>query len=415
MITKNENIKNSLKATKEKRKYQTPTIYQLKIIKNKLSKNRKYKLNRVFLEGKWLYNSILASPDIYSYDWKTKIVKCKTPKGLEDRNLDLISSQIKQEIVKKTTNSVKALSIKKKKGYKVGRLKYKSEINSIPLKQFNNTYKIKNHNTIKIQGLGEYKVKGLEQLKDIEDIANANLIKIGDDFYIKITCYKPKEVKPKTENKIGLDFGVKDSITFSNGIKIDTKIKINKSIKKNHRKLSKKKNRSNNFNKQRNKLIKSYNKQRNKKNDIRNKIKSYLKNNYSHIAVQDENISGWHSGWFGKQIQESTIGGIIVGIKDIPHTSIVDRFYPSTKECPNCGKKNKVKLKDRIYICGCGYERDRDIHSANNILFESLGLVPMERRDLIKKPVESISVKNMFEYFQTFLGKVVYEAGSPMF
>lgn len=415
MSNKNEIIKNSIKATKEKRKYQTPTVYQLKITKNKLSKNRKNNLYRVFLEGKWLYNSILASPDIFSYDWKTKVVKCKTPTGLENRNLNIIGSQIKQEIIKKTTNSIKALSIKKKKGYKIGRLKYKSEINSIPLKQFNNTYKIKNHNTIQIQGLGEYKVKGLEQLKDIEDIANANLIKMGDDFYIKITCYKPKEFKPKTKEVIGLDFGIKDSITFSNGIKIDTKIKINKSIKKNHRKLSKKKNKSNNFNKQRNKLIKSYDKQRNKKNDIRNKIKSYLKNNYSHIAIQDENISSWHSGWFGKSIQESTIGGIIAGIKDIPHTSIVDRFYPSTKECPNCSKRNKIGLKDRIYYCSCGYSRDRDIHSANNILFESLKIVPMERRDLIKKPVETISVKRMCGYFSTFLRKVVCETGSPRF
>lgn len=52
MSNKNEIIKNSIKATKEKRKYQTPTVYQLKITKNKLSKNRKNNLYRVFLEGK---------------------------------------------------------------------------------------------------------------------------------------------------------------------------------------------------------------------------------------------------------------------------------------------------------------------------------------------------------------------------
>ena len=47
---------------------------------------------------------------------------------------------------------------------------------------------------------------------------------------------------------------------------------------------------------------------------------------------------------------------------------IVDRFYPSSKLCSKCGKKKlDLKLKDRVYICGCGNQIDRDFNAAVNL------------------------------------------------
>ena len=46
----------------------------------------------------------------------------------------------------------------------------------------------------------------------------------------------------------------------------------------------------------------------------------------------------------------------------------VDRFYPSSKKCNQCGNiKKDLKLKDRIYKCSCGYENDRDLNAALNL------------------------------------------------
>ena len=46
----------------------------------------------------------------------------------------------------------------------------------------------------------------------------------------------------------------------------------------------------------------------------------------------------------------------------------VDRFYPSSKKCSNCGAiKKDLKLKDRIYKCSCGLEIDRDLNAAINL------------------------------------------------
>jgi len=408
-MSKNKQISKTLKETRLRRETQDCVVFELKIIQNKISTKIKDKLNRLFLEAKWLYNHALAQEDIFKFDTKIKQVQCKTPEGFENRDLNNIGSQIKQSIVKRMQDSIKSLSSKKKKGFKAGKLKFTSEINSIPLKQFGNTYKIKG-NKISIQGIGKFKAKGFKQIEEYkrEDIANATLIRKNNDLYLKVTCFRNKfKLSKKKKNKIGIDFGIKDSMVFSNGVKIDTTEPLTKKVKIEHKKLSKKTKHSKNHNKQKTKLGKAYEKVTNKRKDKKNKIVSYLKNNFKTIAVQNENIKGWHAGLFGKQIQQSTIGGIIAGIKNLPHTLVVDRYYPSTQECPMCLERVKQSLEKREYICSCGYREDRDIHSARNILLEGLKIVPTVRRDLIfrkedKKPVEIKATTEMFNYFKQF-------------
>ena len=55
----------------------------------------------------------------------------------------------------------------------------------------------------------------------------------------------------------------------------------------------------------------------------------------------------------------------------------VDRFYPSSKTCHNCGYVNKnLTLKDRQWICPqCGEVIERDYNAALNILDEGLRII----------------------------------------
>ena len=57
-MQKNELIKDSLKETKERRKTQSPKVYQLKL--QDLSEKDIEILDRLFLEAKWLRNYIVA-------------------------------------------------------------------------------------------------------------------------------------------------------------------------------------------------------------------------------------------------------------------------------------------------------------------------------------------------------------------
>ena len=48
---------------------------------------------------------------------------------------------------------------------------------------------------------------------------------------------------------------------------------------------------------------------------------------------------------------------------------LVDRFFPSSQICSNCGNhRHKMPLKNRVYVCpDCGYKADRDLNAARNI------------------------------------------------
>jgi putative transposase len=47
----------------------------------------------------------------------------------------------------------------------------------------------------------------------------------------------------------------------------------------------------------------------------------------------------------------------------------VDRFFPSTRMCSDCGRINdKMALNVRVWVCPCGSHHDRDVNAAMNVL-----------------------------------------------
>ena len=383
MGLKGEEFKIKLKDTRDRRKSMDCKTFEVKFDKSKFSTEKKNYLNRLFLEAKWIYNSILGHADPFKYNTKIKTVEVlNKDREWEERELEAISSQMKQSIGRRTVDSIVGLSRKKKKGGKIGRLKFKSEINSIPLVQNNVTYKINNDKYIKLQGFKKpFKVKGLHQIPEGAELANANLVRKAGDLYLKITCFVPKKEKVKTGNMIGLDFGIKDNVITSDGDKFNFCFPETNAIKKSSKKLSRCKKGSRRRFKAKIKRQKTYNKLSNQKKDVKNKFVSKLVKENDIIAIQDESIHEWHQNKLcGKKVQHSIMGGIILGLKQHPETLIVvDKYFPSTQLCPKCERKNKHTLDQRIYSCECGYSCDRDIHASRNILNEGIKQLGTER------------------------------------
>ena len=402
-LTKNENIKKSMRKTCLRRMSQTCKVYTVKIDESRLSTRQQEQLKMLFVEAKWIYNDILnysENNDICTYNTKIKSVDVlNKDKIKETRELKYIGSQMKQSVFANILSNIKMLSTKKKQGNKVGKLKYISEYKSLNLKQYGNTYKIYGNKRIKIQGVsGKLVVNGLDQFINIPDIeiANAKILNKPDGYYIAITTYQYTDklpIKQYIGNEIGIDFGIKDTITLSNGEKFKSSIGETERLKRLQRKLARQKKGSNNRYKTRILIRKEYQKITNKKNDIANKIIAYILS-YEHIYMQDENITGWQKGLFGKQVQYSILGRIKMKLINNPRVEVLDKFVPTTKYCPICGNiKNDISLSDRVYKCDtCGYTSDRDIHSANNmIVMTKISMnknnLPTEHREV--KPVEN--------------------------
>lgn len=351
----------------------------------------------LFVEGKWFYNYVLA---MKKNGLKLKDINSTNIKEVKhfdkDRNeiiskLSQISSQQKQALVARMIANEKTIAslVKNRHQNYGGQLKFKSELTCIPLKQYGNTYVFKSANKVKIAGIsGVVLVKTGNQLQDVDELANANLIKRPDGYYLKVIAFINKEnfkEKQKNVKEIGLDFGIKTNLTTSEGEKIDVSVGESDRLKKLQRELFRRVKGSNNRHRTIKQIKREYQKLSNRKKDKANKIVSKLKA-YNCIIMQDEQIVNWHKGLFGKQVQHSCLGLIKAKLKALPQTVILDKWIPTTKWCPVCHKKHDISLDERTYVCNCGYSFDRDIHSAKNMLaikdfvFENLGFVPTGHR-----------------------------------
>ena len=375
---KNLKIKESLHATKERRSHMDCHVISVKIQENRLSKAKLEKIKCFFLEGKWLYNAVVATETL-SLD-NTSIVHVKVKDTFEEREIKNLSSQMKQSVIDSAKTNVSNLSKAKKKGLKVGRLKFKKECNEINLKQFGNTYAIKGKNKIRVQNIGILVVNGLEQINLNEvEFANAKLIKKLSGYYINITVYTKKQPEVQTEKEVlGLDMGIKDQLMFSNGVKVNFYLEESEQLKGLTRKLNRQHKGSNQYKQTLTRIKRIFEHQSNKKSDVVNKLNHVLKQNYI-ICFQDEMLNSWkrtkskHKFSFCKQVQHGILGRTKDKLKKNSTNVMLESSVPTTQTCPVCGCLTKHSLDKRVYHCNhCGYENpDRDIHSANMMVLLS--------------------------------------------
>jgi putative transposase len=53
----------------------------------------------------------------------------------------------------------------------------------------------------------------------------------------------------------------------------------------------------------------------------------------------------------------------------------IDKWFPSSKTCSECGMIHDLRLSDREWTCDCGTHHQRDINAAINIRNEGLRLL----------------------------------------
>ena len=224
--------------------------------------------------------------------------------------------------------------------------------------------------------------------KHHDSIRHATLTKLPcGEYYLSILVdgdltHKVKE----TDAAVGIDLGVKNFVTTSNGEVFDNfhfKKAEAKKIKKLQRQLSKKQKGSNNRDKARVKLAKLYKKINDKKQYYLHAVSNSLINENQVICMEDLNVKGMAKNHnLAESISEMNFGEFrrMLEYKAKWYNRkivFVSRFYPSSKTCHNCGYINKaLKLSDRQWVCPqCGEVIERDYNAALNILDEGLRIM----------------------------------------
>ena len=205
----------------------------------------------------------------------------------------------------------------------------------------------------------------------------------GKYYAIVNVCTVVSKLKP-TGTSVGIDLGLKNLATLSNNLEIaNLDLKREETmIQKYQKKLSRQKYMSKNYQKTLKKYHKWLNKKNNKINNAYHQLSKYLVKTFDIIVMETLNIKGWFQNkkWAHK-LQKISLYKLINMIRYKAQWYgkqfiQIDRFFPSTKKCHNCGHiQNKIPLKIREWTCPkCGKHHHRDINAAINIKKEGIKL-----------------------------------------
>ena len=209
---------------------------------------------------------------------------------------------------------------------------------------------------------------------------------ITGKYYVSITCEVNHKPFDKTGSEVGIDTGIKDLAILSDGTiyeNIKTLKKNLKKVKYNQRQLSKKVKGSSSRDKQRKKLYIVHEKITNVRKDYLHKVSTEIVKNHDIISVEDlsvKNIMKNHK--LAQAMSDVSLGSFYsmleykCGWNDKQFVKI-DRFFPSSKMCSNCGWINQyLTLNIREWTCtSCGEKHDRDFNASKNILKQGLKIL----------------------------------------
>ncbi|EPV4646668.1 TPA: RNA-guided endonuclease InsQ/TnpB family protein [Clostridium perfringens] len=382
---------------------------------------QKSKIHQTIGVSRFIYNFYIArNKEIYEregkfvsgMDFSKWLNNEYIPNNQEMKWIKEVSSKATKQAI---MNGDKAFRdfFKKAKGFPKFKKKKNQDVKAYFPKNNKTDWTIERHR-VKIPTLGWVRLKEFGYIPINSMVKSGTVSKKADRYYVSILV-EERDIKTSNSNigikisnsntgikisnsnneGLGIDLGIKeftvcsDGIKFKNVNKTSTVKKVEKKLKREQRKLSRKyeslkiRNKniregratSQNIQKQIVKVQKLHQRLTNIRTDYINKtVANIVKQKPSYITIEDLNVKGMMKN---KHLSKAIASQKFFEFKnklvfkckqnDV-ELRVVDRFYPSSKTCSNCGKVNKdLKLSDRIYRCNCGLAIDRDLNASINL------------------------------------------------
>jgi len=237
---------------------------------------------------------------------------------------------------------------------------------------------------IQLPRIGKIRIKEKRERYYKGRILSATVRRRANRWFVSVTVEEdildPQSVRGVP---VGVDLGVKTLATLSDGTTFANPRALGRRLRKLkqlHRSLSRKKKGSKNREKSKLRLAKMYLRVFNVRQDTLHKVTTYLAKRHSKVVIEDLLVSGMMKNQrlaraiadvgfyeFRRQLEYKCqwYGSELV---------VVSRTFPSSKMCSRCGhRKKELSLSEREYECEqCGFEIDRDLNAALNLVAVSL-------------------------------------------
>ena len=364
---------------------------------------QKSKIHRTIGVSRFVYNFYIArNKEIYErkgkfisgMDFSKWLNNEYIPNNQEVKWIKEVSSKATKQAI---MNGDKAFRdfFKKAKGFPRFKKKKNQDVKAYFPKNNKTDWTLERHK-VKIPTLGWVRLKEFGYIPVNSIVKSGKVSQKADRYYVSILVEEDdKKVYKSTNEGLGIDLGVKefavcsDGSKFKNINKTSTVKKIEKKLKREQRKLSRKyeslkiRNKNikegratgQNIQKQIVKVQKLHQRLTNIRTDYINKtVFSIVNQKPSYVTIEYLNVKGMMKN---KHLSKAIASQKFFEFKtklmfkckeNHIELRIVDRFYPSSKTCSNCGKiKKDLKLSDRIYKCDCGFTIDRDLNASINL------------------------------------------------
>ena len=298
--------------------------------------------------------------------------------------LNEVSNNIAKQAVKDACDAYKRFfkGLSDKPRFKAKKRSKKSFYND------NVKLKVKDNKLVNIEKIGWIKTN--EQLPIGVKYSNPRINYDNKYWYISVGIEQEENQEELTDISLGIDLGLKDLAICSDGTvyKNINKTYMVRKIEKRLKRLQKQVSRKYEKNKKGKEYVKTKNiiKLEKQIQQVHRRLAN-IRNNYLHqtttnivktkpyrVVIEDLAVSDMMKNkhlsdairkqGFSEFRRQLEYKCNFRGIKLV----VVDRFYPSSKSCSQCGKiKKDLKLKDRVYRCSCGLNIDRDLNASINL------------------------------------------------
>ena len=284
-------------------------------------------------------------------------------------------------------SNLRGLRALKKKGHKVGRLRFKGYRWFKTFVMNQSGYKLidtgNHYNKLRISKIGDVNIRCHRQ---IEGSIKGIIIKKKVNTWEAHIITDAKYIIKSGDDEIGIDMGVLNFLYTSKNVKIDNPLYMNTELYKLqnvHKKISRTKKGGMNRKKQCLKLEKIWENIDNKKKDFFHKISTHLVTNSKFISVEKLNIKSMTKNKKGEYYNHRNIldssGGMFLAMLKFKAENAGIKYVEvnpmnTSKMCCRCGKLQKMPTNLRTYNCSCGYIIDRDYNASINILAKGKGL-----------------------------------------
>jgi putative transposase len=255
------------------------------------------------------------------------------------------------------------------------------------------TIKILSENKIQVPVIGI--LKTYERLSGNYQPKNVTISREADRWFISFKIDVNVTPTEKKTDVVGIDLGIKALATLSTGVSIEgikAYKKYSNKLARLQRQVSRKSLGSANRKKSQLQVQKLHRKIANLRKNTLHKLTSQLCKNHAVNVIENLNVSGMMANHkLAKSIADM---GFYEFRRQMEYKSqiygsqliIVDRFYPSSKICSNCGRiKDSLLLSERLFGCDhCHLKIDRDLNAAKNL--EKIGratakLTPVDKSE----------------------------------